>query len=130
MRKPLKPGKLFTKDDLRHPLISDTFNGDKIGPLRNRVPSSGERLKDCPRAIRNYVSKKAGVVNGEYRLIDPKTTEVTGRSLQKPPTSLAVGGHERGRHVPLNNAPTHYSPGYQRPGGAPPTAPLTSERKD
>ena len=121
-----KPGKLFKKD-LEHPKDrKSAFNGDKIRPKESQGFAQRRASQGLPEAYSsNYVSPKSEVVNGLYQKIDPKSTEVTGRPLQKPPTSLAVGGHERGRHIPTGNAPTHYSPGYQRPRGAPETAPLT-----
>ena len=120
-----KPGKLFAKD-LQHPKDQKSaFNGDKIRPQESQGASERRASQGLPQAYSsNYVSTKKEVRNGVLVDVDPKSTEVTGRALQKPPQSLAVGGHERGRHVPLNNAPTHYSPGYQRPRGAPATSEL------
>ena len=121
-----KPGKLFKKD-LEHPKDQKSaFNGDKIRPQESQGFMQRRAAQGLGEAYSsNYVSPKSEVVNGLYQKIDPKSTEVTGRTCQKPPTSLAVGGHERGRHVPERNAPSHYSPGYQRPRGAPQTSELT-----
>ena len=134
MKKPPKK----TAADLKHPSSNEyvAWNGDvrkkRSTDRWNGAPEmedKGFTSRGVTSSSSNYQPTRREIVNGEIKFVDPKTKEQTGRSLQKPPTSLAVGGHGRGRHVPERNAPSHYSPGYQRPRGAPATAPLTLRKE-
>ena len=126
--KPPKP----TAEGLRHPNSNEyvAWNGDI------RKKRSTDRWNGAPEfedkgftsrvssSSGNHLPRKREVINGQYVWVDPMEKEVTHRTIKPAPRSLIVGGHERGRHEPLNNQPTHYSPGYQRPRGAPQSSDL------
>ena len=126
MKKPPKK----TAADLKHPSSNEyvAWNGDVRKKPSDRwngaseMEDKGFTSRGVTSSSGNYQPSRREIVNGEVKFVDPKQKEQTGRALQPPPQSLAVA---RGRHVPERNAPSHYSAGYQRPRGGPPTAPLT-----
>ena len=124
------PKKKLTAKDLQHPKDKrSAFNGDRIRERESQGFAERRASQGLPQAYESdNVSMKKEVRNGLYVDVDPATTETTGRAVKAPPRSLAVGGLQRGRHA-VNNPPTHYSPGHQRPRGAPATAPLTLRKE-
>ena len=128
--KPPKP----TAESLRHPSSNEyvAWNGD-IRKKRStdrwngspEMEDKGFTSRGVTSSSGNHQPRKREVVNGQYVFVDPMDSETSTRPLQAPPRSLIVGGHERGRHVPERNLPTHYSPLGPRPPGKPAVSDLT-----
>ena len=120
-----KPGKL-RKEQLEHPNDSTyvAWNGD-VRKKRNKdrwngapdMEDTGFTSRGVTSSSGNHQPRKREVINGQLVWVDPMSTEVTGRVPQKPPSSVFVSGHERGRHEPQDNGPTHHRVGGQRSDG-------------